>query len=98
MAVVVGVEDDGACGAGSFDLSPDYGRDGCGEAGCGEESGFSAALLELGDEEFGVAMEGGGVGCDVGDGEEVGKLLGELGLQGCCVSSGGLRGRCLGGE
>ena len=75
LAVVVCVEDDGAFGAGSFDLSPDDGRRGGGETGGGEEFGFGSALLELGDEEFGVFAETGGIGGDVGDGEEFCELM-----------------------
>ena len=98
LAVVVGVEDDGAFGAGSFDLAPDYGWGGCGKAGGGEEFGFGSALLELGDEEFGVAAEVGWVGGYVGDGEEVGELLGEFGLTRGGVGAGGLRRGRLGDE
>src|SRR5271170_4183754 len=98
LAVVVGVEDDGAFGAGSFDLAPDYGWGGGWKRGVGEEFGFGSALLELGDEEFGVAAEVGGVGGDVGDGEEVGELLGEFGLAWGCVAVSCLRRGGLGKE
>jgi hypothetical protein len=81
-----------------FDFAEDYGRNGGGEAGSGEEFGFGSALLELGYEEVGVTALGGGVGCDVGDGEELLELLDEFGLAWGGVGAGGLWGRCLGGE
>jgi hypothetical protein len=61
LAVVVSVEDDGALGAGSFDLAPDYGWGGGEKGWVGEEFGFGSALLELGDEEVGVAAAWRGV-------------------------------------
>ncbi len=87
----MGVEDDCAFGAGSFDLAPDYGWGGGGKARVGEEFGIGSALLELGDEEFGVLAEIGGVGGYIRDGEEVRKLLGEFGLTRGGVGVGCLR-------
>ena len=98
LAVIVGVEDDGAFGAGGFDLAEDDGWDGGGKGRVGEEFGFGSALLELGDEEFSVFAEAGGVGGYVGDGEEVGELLGELCLAWRGVVMGCLRWGYLGEE
>jgi hypothetical protein len=78
LAVVVGVEDDGALGAGSFNLTEDDGWDGGGKVGGGKEFCFGAALPELVDEEFGISVEIGGIGGDVWNREEVGELLREF--------------------
>lgn len=90
LAVVMGVEDDGVLGAGSVDLAEDDGR----RAGEGEQARVDVALGELREEEVGVAAETGGIGGDVGDGEEAAELVDEVGAMGSGVSLGGLGG-CL---
>ncbi len=77
LTIVVGVEDDGPLGSGCLDLAEDDGRDGCGEAGSGEELCFGSAQLELADEEFGVSAKAGGVRGNVRNCEKVRELLGE---------------------
>ena len=93
LAVVMGIEDDGVLGAGCVDVAVDDG--GC--AWKGEEARVDIALVELGEEEVGVAPEAVGIGGDVGDGEEGGELMDEVVAMGGGVSVRGLGGRGLSG-
>ena len=90
LAVVVGVEDDGAFGAGRLDLAPDYGWDSQWKVGRGEKFCFGPAQLQLGEEILGVSSEAGGVNRNVWDGEEELELFGKI-----CLARGGVVAGCL---
>ena len=70
MAVIVGVENNGALRVGRGQFSKNDGA----AAGDGQEMRFDAAGFEHFDEVSGIFLDVGGVAGDVGDGEKFGEL------------------------
>jgi hypothetical protein len=84
----MGIEDDGVLGAWDVDVGVDDGW----RVGEAKELGFDVALVELGEEEVGVAAEAFGSGGYVGDGEEIRELVDEVFAMGGGPGAGGLGG------
>lgn len=93
LAVVVGVEHDGAGGAGCADFAED-GGDG---SGGGERLGGDAAFAHHGDDVGGVAIHVGAVSRDVGQGEEGEEFVDDWALVGLTPLAGEAAARVAGG-